>query len=404
MTLSRRISSKIILLILICLVSFIVTVRIYVDHHLKKCSDQNNTPHHTLTQPPNTSDQSILEQVMERGKLNCGVYGNLAGFSNVSQIDMTQDNIEEQKQENTSGFDIDICKAIAVAIFNDPKAVKYKYLDSEERLKSKEHLESKKYDVLSRNTTWTVSRDVSDNNIEFGPIVFYDGQGILVRKNSEVKSLNDLNGTTICVKAGTTNQENLDDEKENRQLTFQIKPFRSQKDINRRYKQGECQAVTADKSQLVGLLSSLNNPSEHTILPETLSKEPLAPAVIDSDQQWVEIVRWVVFTLIEAEELGINQNNLEEMKDSKDPKIRRFLGLEKQEKSIGSLLGLEKQEKSIGSLLGLEPDYAQRIIDKVGNYGEIYNRHFGPNTSTPIERGLNNLWNNGGLIYSPPFR
>ncbi|NEO56211.1 MAG: amino acid ABC transporter substrate-binding protein [Okeania sp. SIO3B5] len=360
---------------------------IYFDNQLKQCRSQNNLPQKTSTQPPNTSeDKSILEQVMERGKLNCGVYGNLPGFSHVSKIDMTQGNFEEQKQENTSGFDVDICKAIAAAIFDNSEAVKYEYLSSEGRFKSK-------VDVLSRNTTWTVERDISykDKDIEFGPIVFYDGQGILVRKNSEVASLNDLNDQTICVKKGTTSEENLVDEMKKRELRFEIKSLQSQNEVYKLYKQGECQAVTSDKSQLAGILKAQDNPNEHTILSETLSKEPLAPAVIDSDQQWVEIVRWVVFALIEAEELGINQNNLEEMKDSKDPKIRRFLGL-------------EKQEKNIGSLLGLEPDYTQRIIRHVGNYGEIYDRHFGPNYSTPIERGLNKLWNKGGLIYSPPFR
>ncbi|NEQ38472.1 MAG: amino acid ABC transporter substrate-binding protein [Okeania sp. SIO3I5] len=357
----------------------------------------------SFTQPSETlEDKSILEQVKERGKLNCGISGNFPGFStvNLSNIDITKldnnpkisNNIYQQIQESAVGFDVDICRAIASAIFDNPNAVEYRFLDTTERF---EAISSGNIDVLSRNTTWTVERDVSID-IEFAPIVFYDGQGILVRKNSEVKSLNDLNGKVICVQIETTTEENLEDEKKKRNLTFKIRPLQDANDVYRLYEAGECQAVTSDRSQLAGQLTSLKNPDEHIILPEILSKEPLAPVVINSDPQWIDIVRWIVFTLIEAEELGINQNNLEQMKASKDPKIIRFLGL-------------QGTADSIGSRLGLESDYAQRIIRHVGNYGEIYNRNLGPNSSTPIPRGLNNLWNNPdpkqrGLIYSPPFR
>jgi len=356
-------------------------------------------------QSPETSEQtlgdkSILEKVKERGWLNCGVNGNLLGFSYVQlkNIDITkidneqniQNNIYQQIQNSVVGFDVDICKAIAAAIFDDPDAVKYRFLDTKERFAE---ISSGKIDVLSRSTTLTVERDVSIN-IEFAPIVFYDGQGILVRKNSEVKSLKDLNGKAICVKTETTSHKNLEDEKRKGNLTFTIRPL-DESDVYRLYEAGECQAVTSDKSQLAGKLNSLKNPDEHTILEEiTLSKEPLAPVVIDSDLEWINIVRWIVFALIEAEELGINQNNLDQMKASTDPKIIRFLGL-------------KGTANSIGSRLGLEPDYTQRIIRHVGNYGEIYERNFGLNSATPIERGLNNLWNNPkqrGLIYSPPFR
>lgn len=346
-------------------------------------------------------DMSILEEVKERKWLNCGVNGNLRGFSyaKLSEIDMTKidndsnipnNNILQEIEKSTVGFDVDICRAIAAAIFDDPNAVRYRFLDTQERF---EELSSKKIDVLSRTTTWTLERDVSIG-IEFAPIVFYDGQGILVQKNSKVKSLNDLNVKVICVQTETTTKKNLEDEKKKRNLTFQIRPLQKEKDVYGLYEKGECQAVTSDRSQLAANLNSLKNPDEHIILSETLSKEPLAPAVIDSDLQWVEIVRWIIFALMEAEELGINQNNLEQMKASKDPKIIRFLGLE----ATGD---------SIGSRLDLEPDYVQRIIRHVGNYGEIYDRNLGPNSSTPIERGLNNLWNNPkqrGFIYSPPFR
>lgn len=343
-------------------------------------------------------DNSILEQVKERGWLNCGVNGHLPGFSyvNKEELDLTKldndPNIlnNQQIQRSVVGFDVDICRAIAAAIFNDPNAVRYRFLNTKERF---EEISSGKIDVLSYTTTWTLERDVSIN-MEFAPIVFYDGQGILVQKNSEVRSLNDLNGKVVCVETETTTKKNLEDEKKKRNLTFQIRELQNKRDVYQLYEAGECQAATSDRSQLAASLKLLKNPDEHIILGETLSKEPLAPAVIDSDLQWVEIVRWIVFALIEAEELGINQNNLEQKKASTDPKIIRFLGL-------------EGTADSIGSRLGLEPDYTQRIIRHVGNYGEIYERNLGPNSSTPIERGLNNLWNNPeepGLIYSPPFR
>ncbi|GFZ93103.1 amino acid ABC transporter substrate-binding protein [Okeania sp. KiyG1] len=359
----------------------------------------------SLTQTYKTSEQtlgerSILKQVKKRGWLNCGVNGNIPGFSYVQlkDFDVTKidndpnipNNIYEQIQSSVVGFDVDICRAIAAAIFDDPNAVKYRFLDTKERF---EEISSRKIDVLSRNTTWTIERDVSIN-IEFAPIVFYDEQSILVRENSEVRSLNDLNGKVICVETETTSQKNLEDERKKRNLTFQIRELQDKKDVYRLYEAGECQAVTSDRSQLDVNRNLLENPDEHLILRETLSKEPLAPVVIDSDSQWVNIVRWIIFALIEAEELGINQNNLEQKKASKDPKIIRFLGL-------------EGTADSIGSRLGLEPDYAQRIIRHVGNYGEIYERNLGPNSSTRIRRGLNNLWNNQeepGLIYSPPFR
>ncbi|NES02567.1 MAG: amino acid ABC transporter substrate-binding protein [Okeania sp. SIO2F4] len=345
-------------------------------------------------------DESILEQVKERGWLNCGVSGDLPGFSyvNLEELDITKldndqnipNNISQQIQRSVVGFDVDICRAIASAIFDNPNAIRYRFLNTKERF---EEISSGKIDVLSYTTTWTVERDVSIN-VEFAPIVFYDGQGILVRENSEVKSLRDLNGKVICVETETTTKKNLEDEKKERNLTFKTRQLQDKRDVYRLYEAGECQAVTSDISQLAASLNLLKNPDEHIILPEILSKEPLAPAVIDSDLQWVEIVRWIVFALIEAEELGINQNNLEQKKASTDPKIIRFLGL-------------EGTADSIGSRLGLEPDYTQRIIRHVGNYGEIYERNLGPNSSTPIKRGLNNLWNNPeepGLIYSPPFR
>ena len=340
--------------------------------------------------------ESILEKVKQREFVNCGISGNLRGFSyvNLEDIDIIElykeKTLEDKIQKNLFGFDVDICKAIAAAIFDDPEAVNFVLLDTKDRF---EAISSQEIDVLSRTTTWTVKRDISIK-VEFAPIIFYDGQGLLVRKDSGIKSFSELAGNTVCVETETTNNENLEDEKKKRGFAFKIKPIQSQKDVYRLYEAGECQGVTSDRSQLAAMLNSLNNPEEHIILPEIISKEPLAPVVIDDDLEWIEIVRWVVFALIEAEELGINQTNLEQMKKSKDPQIIRFLGL-------------EENEDSIGSRLNLSPDYTQRIIKHVGNYGDIYERNLGPDSSTPIERGLNHLWNHPegrGLMYSPPFR
>lgn len=342
---------------------------------------------------------NILKEVQQRGWLICGVSGDSQGFSDaqLNDIDVTRLDNEptssdfyDEVQKSIVGFDVDICKAIAAAIFDDPEAVRYRLLDTKERF---EEISSREIDVLSRNTTWTVERDVSIK-LEFAPVVFFDGQGVLVRKDSGIQSLNDLDGKTVCVETETTTEKNIEDEIKKRGINYEIKRIQFQKDVYKQYEAGQCQAVTSDKSQLAAKLNELKKPDAHVILTETISKEPLAPAVIDSDLEWIEIVRWVVFALIEAEELGITQSNLEQMKNSTDPRIRRFLEL-------------DASEDSIGSRLNLSPGYTQRIIKHVGNYGEIYERNLGPNSSTPIERGLNNLWNNPeerGLMYSPPFQ
>ncbi|MGB3296040.1 MAG: amino acid ABC transporter substrate-binding protein [Phormidesmis sp.] len=341
---------------------------------------------------------SVLESVQARGFLNCGVSGDLAGFSNIDleSVDITtidnddaSDLSSDLINRSLTGFDVDICKAIAVAIFNDPEAVKFRLLDTQERF---EELTSGRIDVLSRSTTWTLARDVSIN-IEFAPIVFYDGQGVMVRKDSNIKSLQDLRGKDVCVQIETTNQANVQDEMRKLGINYQLRPLGSQREVYSLYEAGECQAVTADRSQLAGVRTTLGNPDDHILLPEIISKEPLAPAVLEGDMEWLEIVRWVVFSLIEAEELGVNQRNLEEKRNSLDPRVIRFLGSEE----VGD---------SIGARLKLSPNFTQNIIREVGNYGDIYERNLGENSSTYIERDLNNLWSNpekSGLLYSPPF-
>jgi len=357
------------------------------------CSEINPNPLSTDT----PVRDSVLQKVKERGVLNCGVSGDLPGFSNVDlgNVDITTidndaaDNVSVLAQKSLSGFDVDICKAIAAAIFNDPEAIEFRFLDTQERF---EELTSGKIDVLSRTTTWTLERDISIN-IEYAPVVFYDGQGVLVRKDSGIESLKDLTGKDICVEIETTNEENIRNEMRKLNISYELRPLGSKKEVYDFYESGKCQGVTSDRSQLAATRTILDSPDSHVLLPEVISKEPLAPAVLEGDVEWLEVVRWVVFSLIEAEELGINQNNLEEMKKSTDPQIVRFLGS-------------QESGDSIGARLKLGPDFTQNIISAVGNYGDIYERNLGENSSTPIERGLNNLWNNpteSGLLYSPPF-
>ncbi|MBO9369145.1 MAG: amino acid ABC transporter substrate-binding protein [Chloroflexi bacterium] len=315
-----------------------------------------------------------LKAIKARGKLVCGVNGQLPGFSFVDP------------QGNWSGFDADFCRVLAAAIFGDATKVEFRPLTTQERFTA---LQTGEVDVLIRNTTWTLVRD-TDLGLNFTVTTFYDGQGIMVRKDSGITKLEDLNGATICVQKGTTTELNLADAFSTAGLNYTPATF---EDINQTYgayAEGRCDAVTSDKSQLSSVArGALPDPENHVILDVTLSKEPLGPVVRHGDDQWFDIVRWAVFATFFAEEKNITSANVDQVKASTtNPEIKRFLGL----------------EGDLGTKLGLSNDWAYNIVKQVGNYAEIYDRNLGPNTKTYIPRGLNSLYTNGGLLYSPPFR
>lgn len=315
---------------------------------------------------------SRLDAVKSRGKLICGVDGGIPGFSFVDE------------NGQYSGLDVDVCKAVAAAVLNDPEAVEYRNLDSTERF---EALKAGEVDMLSRNTTWTISRDTSVG-MEFAPTTFYDGQGMMVRRESGITSLEDFQGRAVCVEAGTTTELNLTDNMRERNVEFETKTFQQADPAYAAYAEGACDGMTSDKSQLVARRSTLPNPDEHILLDVTMSKEPLGPVTINNDSAWFDVVKWVTFALIEAEELGINQGNVDQLKGSEDPTIRRFLGV----------------EGDLGAGIGLSNDFAANVVKQVGNYGEIYERNLGQASQFKLERGQNALWTDGGLLYSPPFR
>jgi len=323
---------------------------------------------------PTGTDNSRLNTVKSRNNLICGVSGQLPGFSFVDA------------SGNYSGLDVDVCRAVAAALFDNPNAVEFRNLNAKERFTA---VQTGEVDILSRNTTWTMSRDTSVG-LDFAPVVFYDGQGMMVRQNSNIKSLENLKGKAICTQTGTTNEQNLADQMRKRGITYKPVVFEDINTAYATYEQGRCDAVTSDKSQLISRRTTLPKPEEHVILEEALSQEPLAPAVADGDSKWADTVKWVVNTTIKAEELGINSENLEQLKtSSKDPEVRRLLGL----------------EGDLGVSMGLPKDFGARIIKHVGNYGDIYERNLGSKTKLNLPRdNRNQPWTKGGLLYSPPFR
>jgi general L-amino acid transport system substrate-binding protein len=283
-----------------------------------------------------------------------------------------------------SGLDVDICKAVAAAVFGDPNAVEYRNLDSTERF---EALKSGEVDILSRNTTWTISRDTSVG-LEFAPTTFYDGQGMMVAKDSGITKLEDLAGKAICVEAGTTTELNLTDALRQRNIKAETVTFQQADPAYAAYVEGRCQGMTSDKSQLVARRSTLPNPDDHVLLDVTMSKEPLGPVTVNNDSAWFDVVKWTTYALIEAEELGINQGNVDQLKTSDNPNIKRFLGT----------------EGDLGKGAGLSNDFAANAVKAVGNYGEVYERNLGQGSQFKLPRGQNALWTNGGLMYSPPLR
>ena len=316
-----------------------------------------------------------IDTIKQRGELICGVSTGLAGFS------------AADSQGKWSGLDVDYCKGLAAALLGDANKVRYVPLTAPQRFTA---LQSGEIDVLSRNTTWTLTRDAS-LGMHFAGVTFYDGQGFMVPKSLNVKSAKQTKGATVCVQGGTTTELNMTDYSRTNNLQWKPVVFDNLQATNAAYFAGRCQIYTTDASGLAAIRSKeAKNPADHVILPELISKEPLGPSVRRGDDEFFAIAKWVVNALLEAEELGITQANVDKMKaESKNPGVMRVLGG-----------GTEDS----GKALGLDKDWAYRIIKAVGNYGEIFERNVGPNTPVGLPRGSNALWTQGGLMYAPPIR
>jgi general L-amino acid transport system substrate-binding protein len=304
--------------------------------------------------------------------LNCGSNGTLAGFG------------LPDAQGAWTGLDVDYCKAIAAAVLGDPKKVKFVPLSAKDRFTA---LQSGEVDVLARNTTWTSSRDTS-LGLNFVGVNYYDGQGFLVRKALKVNSALELNGAAVCVQQGTTTELNLSDYFRANNMQVKTVTFATANEAVKAYDAGRCDAYTTDASGLYAERLKLANAADHIVLPEIISKEPLGPAVRHGDDQWFDVAKWTLYALINAEELNITQKNVDEMVKSTNPDVKRFVGT----------------EGNYGEQLGLPKDWAVQIIKAVGNYGEVFDRNIGANSPLKIERGLNKLWNKGGVQYAPPVR
>jgi general L-amino acid transport system substrate-binding protein len=318
------------------------------------------------------SAAGTLDDVRARGYLIAGVNGGVFGFSMPDEKGVWK------------GIDVDTAKAIAIAVFGDASKVKYTALTAVQRLPA---LQSKEIDVLCRNTTATLTR-VTTNGLSFAHVNYYDGQGFLVLKKLNVKSAKQLGGATVCVLPGTTTELNAADYFRKNGLQWKPVVIEQNAELNKAFFAGRCDCLTSDMSQLAAQRSVAPNPADYVLLPEVISKEPLAPVVRHGDDQWFDIVDWSVMALIQAEEFGITSQNVDEMLKSKDPEILRFLGV----------------TPGLGKGLGLDEKWAYNIIKQVGNYGEIFERNVGKNTPLGLERGLNALWTNGGLMYAWPFR
>ena len=321
----------------------------------------------------NAQEGSRLDIVKDRGQLVCAGRADLPGFG---YLDSAGKNV---------GFDIDLCRAVAAAVLGDPEAVEVVPIPAAERGPT---IQSGEVDILSRNVTWTSSRDAQWGN--FTQIMFYDGQGFMTRKDTGFQSARDLDGATVCVTSGTTTELNLADYFRQHSMALDTVVFEDTASVYGAYEQGRCDATTSDKSQLAAIMSGFANADEHMILPETISKEPLTPVVPHGDDQWFDVVKTVMYVLINAEELGVTQANVDSMTSSDNVKVQRLLGVD--------------SDYGQGDL-GLDADFAVNVIKAVGNYGEIYDRYMGPEgDSFTLPRAGNDLWTNGGLIYAPPLR
>ena len=313
-----------------------------------------------------------LDAIRDRGKLICGINPDLPGFA-------------ARDQEGAwRGFDVDFCRAVAAAIFNDADKVEFKALSNADRLTA---LKNGDIDLLSRNTTWTMARETA-LGINFAAVTYYDGQGFLVRSNLKVESALELGGKSICVQTGTTTEANLADYFRGNKLTYQVNAFPSADEALAAYNEGRCDAFTTDTSALFAERLKLAKPDEHVILPDIISKEPLSPAVRQGDDRWFKVVQWTHFVMLNAEELGVTSKTIEQAMTSDNPEVRRLVGL----------------DGSAGTEIGLTSDWAARIIRLVGNYDEVFERNVGAGSKLGIPRGNNQLWTHGGIQYAPPIR
>lgn len=313
-----------------------------------------------------------FDSVKKKGFLQCGVSTGLPGFSN------------PDSKGNWQGLDVDMCRAVAAAVLGDASKVKYVPLTAKERFTA---LQSGEIDLLSRNTTWTETRDTS-LGLNFAGVDYYDGQGFLISKKLGIKSATELDGAAICIQAGTTTELNLADYFRVHGMKYQPVVFDNSDQTVKGFEAGRCDVLTSDRSQLYALRIKLADPSKAMVLPEVISKEPLGPVVRQGDDKWFNIVKWSLFAAIDAEEMGITSKNVDSMKKSKNPSIRRFVGV----------------EGSLGDNLGLKADWSAQIIKQVGNYGEWFKRNVGEDSPLKIDRGINALWTKGGIMYAPPLR
>jgi general L-amino acid transport system substrate-binding protein len=321
---------------------------------------------------PASASAQTLDKVKARGNVACGVNPSLQGFSS------------RDAQGNWSGFDIDLCRALAAAIFNDPGKVVFTPLGTAERLQA---LQADKIDVLSRNTTWTFAREAA-LKLNFAAVTYYDGQGFLVRRGKNATSALELDGASVCVQKGTTSELNLGDYFRTNNMKYQLVALPDADQAVKAYDEGKCTVLTSDTSQLFAERLRLKSPDDHIVLPDIISKEPLGPYVRSGDNQWLSIVKWTHYAMINAEELGVSKQTIDEALKSNKPDVKRLVGT----------------DDNYGEQLGLTQDWAVRIIRHVGNYGEVFERNVGTGSQLAIPRGINSLWSNGGIQYAPPIR
>ena len=319
------------------------------------------------------ANAGTLQDVQTKGYVQCGVSQGVPGFSNPDAAG------------NWSGIDVDICRAVAAAIFGDANKVKYSPLTAKERFTA---LQSGEVDMLSRNTTWTLVRDTA-LGLNFAGVNYYDGQGFMIRKDLGVKSAMELAGASVCTNIGTTTELNMADFFRSNKMDYKPVAFEKADEVVAAYDSGRCDVYTTDQSALAAQRLKLKDQNAHMILPEVISKEPLGPVVRHGDDQWLDLVKWSLYAMLEAEENGVSSSNVDDLKaNTENPVIKRLLGM----------------EGDLGKNLGVGADWAYNIVKQVGNYGEVFEKHIGVNTPVGLPRGVNNLWTKGGLMYAMPVR